>query len=117
MTLNEKLAIAKAWIYEGKFTINGVTYKRGVNTYSACQILKSLLTIPVSELAHHYNELMTIETGRTGIPPTGFTIGNSSALYWYVTPTTKNGKYRLISIRLDSTMSVPPDKMVTIHFQ
>jgi hypothetical protein len=117
MTLNEKLAIAKAWIYDGKFTINDVTYKRGVNTYSACQLLKNLLIMPVSDLAHHYHELMMIETGRTGTPPTGFSLGNSSALYWYVTPTTKNGKYRLISIRLDMTTSVVPDKLITIHFQ
>jgi hypothetical protein len=116
MTLDEKIEIAKSWIYSGKFTHKGLTYIRGVNTYSTCQLLSEIMTMPMYDLAHNFHDLMTTDLGQAGTPAKGFTIGKGKVLYWYVTPFPNSGLYRCLSSNLQQMRRIEPTKLITIHY-
>jgi hypothetical protein len=116
MKLDEKIKIAKSWIHEGKFNYEGVPYVRGINTHLANIVLREIMTMPISDLAQNFHDLMATDLGQPGTPAKGFTIGNGKVLFWYITHQTKNGKYKCLSSNTLKVNYVDYDRMITIHY-
>jgi len=116
MNMEEKIEIAQDLIYNNKFTYQGITYIRGINDASTCQVLKEIMTMPMYDLAHYFDELMTPSLARVGTPAEGFSIGRGKVLYWYITPYPNSGLYRCLSSDLTQMRRIEPTKLITIHY-
>ena len=117
---DELLRCAREWIDNGKFVYNGLAYTRGINDWSAITTLRILGTLPLTDLAFHFDTLMTTQMGQAGIPAKGFSVGNGKALYWYITPT-QNGMYKCYRQYDNGEVGLPrylsPSQIVKLHYQ
>lgn len=106
------------WLMNGRFTKNGLTYKRGVNDDTAIKALIPSDLKMIGKICHISSELTLTNTDLDENYHKGFTVGNGKTFYWmmlwhksgHVTVFTKSGDFL-------SSRWLNGDTIITVHFK
>lgn len=114
------IELARAWMEKGRYKYKGLTWVRGINDYSGSKELGKLVTLRLTDLAHHFDELMIPSPCIGGTPAKGFIIGRGTAIYWYITPM-PSGLYKCYrqfdNGEIGSPRYIEPTTIVSVLYQ
>lgn len=104
------------WLKNGKFTVNGLTYKVGVNDHSAIIAMIPAHKKMIGMVCHLSSELTLTNADLDETYHKGFTIGKGKTFYWMIL-WHKTGHCTVYSRDAASPRYISGDSIITVHFK
>lgn len=116
MTQVESESLFNQWLRNGRFVINGITYRDGINNHSAIKAMIPTNKKMTGKVCYLSSDLTLTNADLDEDFHDGFTIGKGKTLYWMLI-WHKSGHCTVYSRENASPRWINGDTIITVHFK